>query len=358
MTLILNPQEVRGIISMNEAIEAVEIGFKNWGENELLNALRHRIFAPSGVRTSVHQGAVPGVGASGLLIHCERLNATADEQIQEGIAPPVGVLYDSENSSSLAVLIGAVTAKEVGGRSTSLRTAATSAVGTKLLARRDANSVGILGSGVQAKNHLVALTCIRPITKARVYSRNPKNREAFVEAMEKTVGFEIEVAESAEQAVRGCDILLCATNASIPVLDGNWLERGTHVISIVGSDIGLVKAGYGKTMRREVDDTTIRRADLIVVNSVEQIKRDQHADIYDTVSQGIKSWADIIELRDIVAGAQPGRTSEEQITLFKNNAGQGVADVAILAKVYVLAKAQELGIEIPTNLLSWTEEIR
>jgi ornithine cyclodeaminase/alanine dehydrogenase-like protein (mu-crystallin family) len=125
-----------------------------------------------------------------------------------------------------------------------------------------------------------------------------------------------------------------------------------HVISIVGSDKGLVSAGYHSAKRREVDDDSIRRADLIVVNSVEQIKQDEHADIYDTVTAGIKTWEEIHELPELLNGIVR-RTTAREITLFKNNAGLGVADVAILAKVYEIAKEKRLGFEVPTMVLPW-----
>lgn len=352
MTLLLRQDEVQGIISMKEAVEAVEIGLKDWSQNLLLNGLRRRIFAPSGVRTSVHQGAVPTSGVTGLLIHCERLNVTSEEQIQDKISLPVGVLYDSADASLLALIMGAVTAREVGGRATSLRTAATSAVGTKYLARDDASTIGILGSGVQAKNHLVALNCIRPIKKVRVYSRSPKNREGFAASMAKLLEVEVEAVERPEQAVKNSAIVLCATNSSLPVLLGRWLEPGMHVISIVGSDKGLVQAGYHGAKRREVDDESIRRADVIVVNSVEQIKQDEHADIYDTVNAGVKRWDEIHDLTKLLNGGV-GRTTRDEITLFKNNAGLGVADVALLAKVYRSAKEKKLGLEVPTMVLPW-----
>jgi ornithine cyclodeaminase/alanine dehydrogenase-like protein (mu-crystallin family) len=248
--------------------------------------------------------------------------------------------------------MGAVEATEVGGRATSLRTAATSAVGTKYLAQDDATSIGILGSGVQAKNHLVALTCVRPIKKVKVYSRSPRNREEFAASMAKLLGIEVKPVETPEAALKESQIVLCATNSSAPVLMGRWLEPGMHVISIVGSDKGLVAAGYHNAKRREVDDESIRRADLIVVNSVEQIKQDEHADIYDTVSAGIKSWEEIHELPELLNGVVR-RTKAQEITLLKNNAGLGVADVAILAKVYKVAKEKGLGLELPTTVLAW-----
>jgi ornithine cyclodeaminase/alanine dehydrogenase len=268
------------------------------------------------------------------------------------VSLPVGVVYDSSDASLLTLIMGAVTATEVGGRATSLRTAATSAVVTKYLARNNSTSVGILGSGVQAKNHLVALTCVRALRKAKVYSRSSKNREDFAASMEKLLGLEVQGVSSPQEAVTDSDIVLCATNSSVPVLMGRWLQPGMHVISIVGSDKGLVSAGYHSAKRREVDDDAIRRADLIVVNSTEQIRQDEHADIYDTVTAGIRRWDEIHEIPELMNGTVR-RSGAQDVTLYKNNAGLGVADVAILARVYQIAKEKNVGFDVPTTVLPW-----
>jgi ornithine cyclodeaminase len=170
--------------------------------------------------------------------------------------------------------------------------------------------------------------------------------------MRRLLGIEVNPVESPEETVKESDIILCATNSSVPVLSGRWLEPGMHVISIVGSDKGLVSAGYHSAKRREVDDDSIRRADWIVVNSVEQIRQDEHADIYDTVSAGIKNWEEIHELPELM-NRVVRRTRTDEITLYKNNAGLGVADVAILAKVYKIAAEKGLGLEVPTTVLPW-----
>jgi alanine dehydrogenase len=333
--LLVSPQEIRGIVSMSEAVEAVRLGFREWGENALLNAPRRRIHIPTGVRVSVHQGGVPAAKATGLMTHCEWVKPMASEQVYPRLNHPVIVLYDSAEGELKGIIVGEITCAELPDNIavTGLRTAATSAVGTDLLARPDATSLGLFGAAGQAKNHLLALMQVRKLRKVKVYSRNPDNRKKFAEEMAPLTQLDIEPVGSAEEAVRGVDIILTATNSSVPVFDGNWLKPGQHVTTIVGSNVGLVKNGFAAAKRREIDDATLARSDVHGIVSVEQARQDEQADIFDPVERGVIRWEQLIEIGEILAGKKEGRTKADQITFYKNNAGQGVADVALGAKV-------------------------
>jgi ornithine cyclodeaminase len=148
------------------------------------------------------------------------------------------------------------------------------------------------------------------------------------------------------------DIVLAATNASVPVFDGNWLEPGQHVTSIVGSNVGLVQGGFARAKRREIDDTTLTRMDVISVASKEQVMQDQQGDLYDPIERDIISADQLHEIGDILAGTAPRRGGDRQLTLFKNNAGQGIADVAIAARVYARARERGIGLDLPLGLWS------
>lgn len=342
--LLIRPEELKGIVSMEEAIEAVRLGFREWGRDPLINAPRRRVHIPSGVRVSVHQGGVPAAGVTGLMTHCEWVKPLTDHQEYPRLNHPVYVLYDAAEGELKALIIGEITCEELAENApvTGLRTAATSAVGTDLLAREDAERLGVLGSAGQAQNHLLALTKIRKLREVRVYSRNPDNRQRFAAEMTGRLDLDVRPVASAEEAVKGADIVLCATNASVPVFDGGWLEPGAHVTSIVGSNIGLVQGGFAKAKRREIDDTTVKRSNVIAINSIRQAIQDEQGDVYDPVQRGIIRWDDLVEIGELLVGKKPGRTRPDQITLFKNNAGQGVADVALAG--LALRKAQERGL--------------
>lgn len=351
MVLLLRPEELRGLIGVEEAIAAVEEGFRGWGQDPEVNAPRRRIHTPSGARVSVHQGAVPSLGATGLMSHCELVRVGAQTQEYHGGGHSVYVLYDAERGDLMAILIGEVAAAGMPTGANALRTAATSAVGTKHLARSDATKLGIYGTGRQARNHLLAFAAIRPLKSVKVYSRDPEHRRSFCAEMSPRLSLEVRPVERPREVARDVDILLTATNSNAPVFDGSWLEPGVHVTSIVGSNVGLVRGGFIATKRRELDNTTIGRCDVIVVSSRDQVIQDEQGDLFDPVQEGIIRWEDAQDLSDLLAGRTQGRTSPEQITLFKNNAGQGVADVAIAARAYQVARERGLGLELPIGRL-------
>jgi alanine dehydrogenase len=333
--LLVSPDEIRGIVTMAEAVEAVRLGFRGWGENPELNAPRRRIHIPTGVRVSVHQGGVPAANATGLMTHCEWVKPMAEEQVYPRLNHPVIVLYDSAEGELKGIIVGEITCAELPSNIavTGLRTAATSAIGTDLLARPDATSLGIFGAGGQAKNHLLALMQVRKLKNVKVYSRNPENRKKFADEMGPVSHLDITPVSSAQEALRNVDIVLTATNSSVPVFDGNWLQAGQHVTTIVGSNVGLVKGGFASVKRREIDDATLARSHVHGIVSIQQSIQDEQADTYDPIQRGVIKWEQLIEIGDILAGKKEGRTRADQITFFKNNAGQGVADVALGAKV-------------------------
>ena len=331
---------------MEEAIDAVEAGFRELGGNAELNAPRRRVMTREGARVSVHPGGVPSLGGIGVLAHSEFVATSTENQTYDHAGRPCVVLFDTRDSSLKGVLVGRFGVTGVPAtRATQLRTSATSAVGTRHLAREDAAVLGLLGAGAEAQYHLLAFAAIRPFKQVKLFCRTPESRTAFCEEMQPLVSCELIPVDSAREAVEGADVVLTATNSNVPVFDGSWLEPGVHVTSIVGGNVGLMNAGLIKQRRREIDDATVQRADVIVANSREQAVQDQQGDFYEPVKKGILRWEQVGDLSDLLTGRIPGRTSPEQITLFKNNAGQGVADIAIASRIFELASAREIGIE-------------
>jgi alanine dehydrogenase len=189
---------------------------------------------------------------------------------------------------------------------TEMRTAAVSAVATDLLAREDASVLAILGSGVQARSHLEALRIVRKFREVRVWS--PRNSSEFARQ------FEVTAAASAEEAVRGADVIVVATAATTPVLMGEWLSPGTHI-----NAVGATRPNW-----RELDDEALRRARIYV-----ELRGAAMKESGDVIAAG-----DIFaEIGEVVAGTKPGRQSKEEITLFKS-VGVAVEDVVTADLVY------------------------
>ena len=346
MPFLIHAEAAKGLLTMEAAIEAVAAGFREFGRSPELNAPRRRITTPEGVRVSVHPGGVPSVGGIGVLAHAEHVAVSKEVQTYHNMGGPATVLFDVKDASLMGIVVGRIGIAEIEAeRPTPMRTAATSAVGTRCLAREDAKTLGILGAGGEAKHHLMALSKVRRFETVKVFCRTEKTRNEFCRMMEKLVPCAIKPVGSAQAAVEGVDVVLTATNSNVPVFDGAWLAPGTHVTSIMGGNVGLVKAGVAAAKRRELDDTTIERSDVIVVNSLEQAIQDEQGDLYDPVQAGILTWEKVGELGALLNGQTAGRTRAGEITLFKNNAGQGIADVAIATLVFKLAREKGLGIE-------------
>jgi ornithine cyclodeaminase len=347
--LFLRPEDIRGLVTMAEAIEAVELGFKEWADNRELNQPRRRVHAPGGVRVSVHQGASPQSGMTGLVAFGIRIRQTAETQKAERHAEPVYTLFDAASGDLDSVVIGDITPAELPDYRVmaGVRTAAASAVGTSALARADVSTLGLIGGGKHARYHLLAFAAIRRLKLIKMFQRDAVQRAAFAKEMSELLKIEVRPVETSREAVDGMDIVLAATNSSVPVFDGDWLQPGQHVTSIVGSNVGLLRSGQRAKKRREIDDRTIERMDVIAAASRDQAIEDQQGDLFDPVESGIIALDDVKDIGDILTGRVPGRTLAGQLTLFKNNAGQGICDVALVAKVVARARERKLGIEMP-----------
>ncbi|MDX1484603.1 MAG: ornithine cyclodeaminase family protein [Alphaproteobacteria bacterium] len=342
--LLLHPEDLDGLVGMEEAVDAVEKAYGEAATWPVVNAPRRRIHSPDGVRFSCFPGGVPELGVIGVVEHAERVVQEGPIQHTVDLEHQICVLHDSQDSKLLAVLVGSIPERLVGYTArTALRTGATSGVGFRHLARQDAATCGLIGAGNQAVTQLLALKAVRPIERVRVHTRSPEHREQFAATYGPLFGLEIVPVDTPEAAVAGADVVICATNTNQPVLFGEWLEPGQHVTSIVGSNIALVKAGWLDEPRRELDDAAVMKADRIAVNSREQVIQDEQGDLFGLISSGALELEDIAELGELANGTRPGRSADDEITLHKNNAGTGAADIAIAMAAYRAAKHKGQG---------------
>lgn len=318
MSLFITEEEVARLLTMDVALEVVEEVFRQEAAGLAVNRPRQRVRTGTGALHVMVGSAVP-FGALGLKAYTT-------------FPPPSGarfvvLLYDAHAGDLIAV----VQADKLG----QMRTGAVSGVATKYMARADADQVGIFGTGWQARSQLQAVCAVRSIRLVRAYSRDPQRRADFCQEMSALLGLAVEPVESPEEALRGADVVITATTSAQPVFDGQLLEPGTHVNAM----------GSNSLLRREIDETTVRRASLIVVDSVEQAKIES-GDLLGPIEKGIASWEQIRELRQVVAGEVPGRQNPDEITLFDSH-GLAIEDVAVAARVYELARGQGAGRQIP-----------
>lgn len=315
MALFLTEEEVGQLLSMEEALEAVEEAFKALGRGEAVNRPRSRVAMPAGMLHVMPAGLLPRQ-AMGFKAYTVSKNG----------ARFLFLLYDGEGR-----LLSIMEADRLG----QIRTGAATGVATRHMARPEASTVGILGTGWQARAQLQAIALVRPIRRVRAYGRNPERRRTFCREMGRTLGIEIIPVERPEAVIEDADIVVTITTAKDPVLKGDWLLPGVHINA----------AGSNFAHKRELDEEAVRKAAFIAVDSKEQA-RIESGDLLVPIEKGLLGWEDVHELGEVVAGLVPGRRSPDEITLFKSH-GIALEDVAVAIRVYERAKAEGVGREVP-----------
>jgi len=345
MALLLKAEEIKGLVSIDEAINAVERGFRDQANHPRFSLPRQRMMAGDR-RINIHSGGCVELNVAGTFIHYERHRYTKEDQTYAVAGKRVYMAYDSETAALLTIIVGSIPLYDFDDNDIATETAITSAVGTKYLARQDCRVLGLYGTGRQARRHLKVMCTLRPIEKVKVFSRSPENRKAFSVLMQSHVNAEIVTVNNPREAAVGSDLIVCATGSNVPVLYGDWLEVGQHVTSIVGSNKELLQEGLVSSPRRELDDNVLTRADVIVATLRQQGIHDEQGDFVEPIARGVLRWDDIKDLSSLVAWKIAGRTGAKQITLFKQNSDQGVGFMAIARLAHDKARAAGIGIEI------------
>lgn len=313
--LYLTEDEVGRLLTMDLALEAVGAGFRKLALDEAENVPRQRCRTDH-VMLHVLPAGAKTLGAIGFKAY-----TTASTGAKFHVT-----LFDPKLGGMTAI----VEADLLG----QFRTGAASGVATKKLARPDASTVGCLGTGKQARTQLLAVCKVRKVRSVRVHGRDADRRTAFAAQLSAETGVEVVPVGSAEDAVRGQDIVITATSAREPVLKGEWLADGAHV-NLIGSNF-LSKA--------EADVDVFRRAGLVTVDSKEQALLEA-GDFVAALNAGVLRWAEVLQFAPVLLGKYPGRESPEQVTVFKS-LGLGIEDIAVAARVVQLARAQGVGREI------------
>jgi len=299
--LFLTESDVRELLPMDRAIELMESAFHRLAAGETLNQPRRRLILPTG--STLHYMA----GADGAYFGTKIYSTHPKHG-----AHFLFLLYAAADAKPLAMF----EANHLG----QIRTGAASGYATRLLARPEASIVGVIGSGFQARTQIAAMRAVRPIREVRIWSRSEEKRRALATEVEASA------VDTAEQAVRDADIVVTATNAKDPVLDNAWISPGTHINAM----------GSNQPQRRELPTDLILRADVIVVDSLEQAVMES-GDLLLALDPADWPTRGIVELKDMKT-----RPAADAITIFKSN-GIAIEDVASAAYVYEQAVREGRG---------------
>ncbi|WP_251342862.1 ornithine cyclodeaminase family protein [Haloplanus halophilus] len=317
--LFLSSEAVAGLATPAEYVDAVREGYRQRGAGapaEPRTALYNE--EPPGLFTS-YAAVLPDTGAMG--------GYTYSAGFGEGDAWFVTPLFDAESGEPLALLDGA--------SMNPFKTGAAGAVGVDALARPDASAVAVFGAGAQARGQLRAIDTVRDVETVWVYSPTKSSREAFAGEMDRYLDASVAAVSSSAAAVEGADVVVTATDSPEPVFDGDLLEPGTHVTAM----------GQYHPEKRELDDRTVARS-TYVIDLRGRLTRDAGAYMHAVESGAVEADHCHAELGEVVAGEAPGRTDEEEITVF-DSGGTGIETTAAAAMLYEKAREEGLGQELP-----------
>jgi len=312
MKLYLSEQDVLACLTMPKAIELLDVAFRQMADGSAVNHPRRRVILPTG--SVLHYMAAGTPEYFGLKAYSVNAKTGAHFEV---------LLYRSDDGMPLATF----EANHLG----QIRTGAASGLATKYLAREDATVAAIIGSGFQAETQLAALAAVRQLREVRVWSRKPEKREEFARRCSDKFKLNVIAKASARECVEGAEIIATATSSKEPVIESDWVAPGTHING----------AGSNWAERRELPENLVfDRAALVAVDSVD-VAKIESGDLLIPVRNSNRDFPGV-ELSEIIAGKRPGRTSPEQITVFKSN-GLALEDIAVAGYIYEEALHRPLG---------------
>jgi len=324
--LVVSHAEVEQLLPMSECIGVMDDALAALARGEMYQPLRQVIYPPDAggvlaMMPAYRSAPDPVYGLKAICVFPKNPELGKDSH-QGGV-----FLFRGDTGEPLAL----VNASAI----TAIRTAAVSGVATRVLARADAGELAIIGSGVQARSHLAAISVVRKIKRARIASRTHDHAQRFVNEMQPRFDFPVSVASSVQEAVAGADLIVTATTSREPVIQREWIAPGTHINAV----------GTYSPRARELDTATMLAASLFVDRRESALN--EAGDYLIPAQEGVLGPEHIrAELGEILIGAATGRTSPDEITVFKS-LGLAIEDLASAAHVYRNAQEQNLG--------SWVE---
>lgn len=352
--LVITNEEIEGFLEMPACVEALEGAYRDLGNRDAVDVPRQDGVVDNPRPGAVHalktmSGSWPAAGLAALRLNSDVVHWPEIEGSPRRVKIPLSqgdrynglvLLFSTDTGELLAIFNdGFVQKTRVGG---------SSGVAAKYLSREDSSVLGLLGSGWQATGQIEAMAAVRPLKLVKVYSPTEANCAAFADTYSRRLGIEVRPVKSAEEAADGADILASATNSMTPTITPDMVKPGMHVTSVRGSEIPI---------------DVLKMADRLAVNThdpvsayaargwPEEIPEFRNGD-YSRPDIGVFDIHKVPELKDIVAGREPGRRAAKEITCFHNYKGMGLQFAAIGSIVYAEARKRQLGLTVEDRYFS------
>ena len=358
MALLLNNADIQRVLTAEMTINALEASYRQLIEREAVCRPRIDIRIPTKTPGRFYQwGTMEGGSTSGYfairmksdVMEEQEYNGARTEEkfcMRPGLFCGLIFLTSVETGEPLALIND--------GYLQHLRVAADGAIGARIMARKNSEVLGMLGSGGMARSHVDSLLSVRPIKRMQVYSPTPANREKYAAEMRELYGVEVVVMDNPRDVYRGADILAGCTDSAVPVIEGRYLEEGMHVIAVGGRPDDTAKKRFDLTLRLGTAPAPVGRPEYGTADEYLGYMARPDAEFWQHRRLGkrapqVTGLGKDVMLADIVAGKTPGRTSETQITYSERGNIQGAQFYAVAAVAYEEARRQGIGHELPTE---------
>lgn len=368
MALLINNEDVAEVLTMADCIDTIEAGVKEYYDGDATCRPRIDVWAPSGDPKGYYQwGSMEGTSRRHMVFATRLKSDIAywteynGVKTQEKYCQRPGkfcgliLIFSLENGEPLAIIND--------GYLQHMRVGATGGLAAKYLAREDVETIGMIGSGGMARTHAMAFCAVRKIRRIQVYSPTVRNREAYAKEMSETLEIEVVPVKSAQEAVRGAEIVSTCTDSVVPVLSGKWLEDGAFVATVKGTT--------------EIDEEVLKRVDIFFTFAPEAPKTSAEEEGAATAAHRISGThrayvagqpddlvripevkkerkidkRKVVSFKDLFDRKVHGRANDKQVVSMTGNHIQGIQFAAVGGRTYQLVKERGLGRDFPTDWL-------
>jgi ornithine cyclodeaminase/alanine dehydrogenase-like protein (mu-crystallin family) len=355
MTLILSNDDVERLLTMPDCIATLEDAYVELAAGRGITRTRSDCIAPTshsddaiyGLKSM--DGVLPKLGVSAIRINSDIVTNPMIGNTQRRVKVPAApndryvglvLLFSTDNGEPLAIFPDGVLQH--------IRVGATNGLGVKYMARENAETVGLLGSGWQAETQLTAVCAVRDIKEIRCFSPNRENRESFSARMSEVLEVPVSPVEHAEDAMRGVDIAMCGTNSIDPIYFADWIEEGMHLSAIKKPEIEPAAIKAADRVAVHTHDTT----PILVVSEGAGFKEESKGKAWNAAQE--LNFEAYPTLPELITGAAKGRENDSEVTCFLNNLGLGFQFAAAGSVIYRRAKEEGAGNDLPTDWFTET----